>query len=95
MFSYLAEQSAARSTGGEMMIMLFLFLGMWFLLISPQRKKQKKIEEMINALKVGDKVLTSTGIFGTIRGIQPDRFEIEIDKDVTITIHRSFIQTKL
>ncbi|MDR2806564.1 MAG: preprotein translocase subunit YajC [Puniceicoccales bacterium] len=91
------EQTVGRSVGTEMLIMLFLFLGMWFILIAPQRKKQKKHEAMVNALKPGDKILTTAGIFGEIKAIQADRFEIKVDghTNTTIEIHRSFISTKL
>jgi preprotein translocase subunit YajC len=89
------EQVAGRSVGFEMLIMLFLFLGMWFILIVPQRKKQKKHEEMINNLAKGDKVLTASGIFGEVRDVKPDRFEIKVNEHTTLEIHRSFITAKL
>ncbi|MDR1435345.1 MAG: preprotein translocase subunit YajC, partial [Puniceicoccales bacterium] len=89
------EQAVGRSMGTEMLIMLFLFLGMWFILITPQRKKQKKHEEMINGLKAGDKVLTAAGIFGEIEAIKDNRFKIKVDTHTTLEIHRSFISSKL
>jgi preprotein translocase subunit YajC len=90
-----AEQVSGRSPGIEMFIMLFLFLGMWFILIAPQRKKQKKHEEMINLLKSGDKVLTAAGIFGEIRAVKPDRFEVKVSEHTILEIHRSCITAKL
>jgi preprotein translocase subunit YajC len=89
------EQAVGRSMGMEMLIMLFLFLGMWFILIAPQRKKQKKHEEMINTLQIGDKILTVSGIFGEIRAVKPDRFEVKVDAHTILEIHRSFISSKL
>jgi preprotein translocase subunit YajC len=90
-----AEQAVGRSMGVEMLIMLFLFLGMWFILIAPQKKKQKKHEEMLNALQVGDKILTLSGIFGEIRAVRADRFEVKVDAHTVLEIHRSFISSKL
>jgi preprotein translocase subunit YajC len=90
-----AEQAAGRSMGIEMLIMLFLFLGMWFILIAPQKKKQKKHEEMLNTLQAGDKILTVSGIFGEIRAVKSDRFEVKVDAHTTLEIHRSFISAKL
>ena len=89
------EQSAGQSVGPQMWIMLFLFLGMWFLLITPQRKKQKQHAEMIKNLVKGDKVLTAAGIFGEIRNVKPDRFEVKVDEHTTLEIHRSCISAKL
>jgi preprotein translocase subunit YajC len=89
------EQVSGRSAGMEMLIMLFLFLGMWFILIAPQRKKQKKHDEMINMLKSGDKVLTAAGIFGEIRSVKSDRFEVEVGEHMVLEIHRSCITAKL
>ncbi|MDR3317349.1 MAG: preprotein translocase subunit YajC [Puniceicoccales bacterium] len=88
-------QTVGRSMGTEMLIMLFLFLGMWFILIAPQKKKQKKHEEMLNTLQVGDKILTVSGIFGEICGLKPDRFEVKVDTHTTLEVHRSFISSKL
>ena len=92
---FLEQDTAARSVGSEMLVMMFLFLGMWFLLISPQRKKQKKLEQMIKELKIGDKILTSAGIFGKIKSIKDDRFVIEIDNNVSMEVHKSAVQTKI
>jgi preprotein translocase subunit YajC len=90
-----AEQVSGRSPGIEMLIMLFLFLGMWFILIAPQKKKQKKHEEMINTLKSGDKVLTAAGIFGEICGVKSDRFDVKVGERTVLEIHRSCITAKL
>jgi preprotein translocase subunit YajC len=90
-----AEQTVGRSVGMEMWVMLFLFLGMWFILITPQRKKQKQHEEMLKNLNKGDKVLTVAGIFGEIRNVKPDRFEVRVNEQTTLEIHRSYISAKL
>jgi preprotein translocase subunit YajC len=95
MFVAVAEQMAGRAPGMEMLIMLFLFLGMWFFLIAPQKKKQKKHEEMVSTLKSGDKILTTAGIFGEIRSIKTDRFEVKVDTHTNLEIHRSCISAKL
>lgn len=50
-----------------------IFLIMYLLLIRPQRKKQKEHEELLNSLKKGDKVVTSSGMFGVIFAIDDKR----------------------
>ncbi len=90
-----AEQAMGRSVGTEMAIMFFLFLGMWFILIAPQRKRQKKHEQMIKELQKGDKVLTSSGIFGEITSVKSDRFDIKIAENTTIGVHKTAIASKI
>ncbi|MGX8717048.1 MAG: preprotein translocase subunit YajC, partial [bacterium] len=65
--TFLADQSVQPGPGSSsLLMMMFFFLAFWFLLIAPQRKKQKEQEKMIAALKEGDEVMTTAGIFGTI-----------------------------
>ncbi len=93
-----SEQSTAGSAGigvQTLLIYLLLFVGMWFLMIAPQRKKQKNHLKMIQSLKNGDKVVTSSGIFGTIAGTKNDRFVLKISDDTKIEIFKSCIQTKI
>ena len=89
-----AANVATRSPMTEMLIMFFLFLGMWFILIAPQRKRQKKHDEMIHNLKNGDKILTSAGIYGEIVGIRDDRFNVKIADHTTVELHKSCVTTK-
>lgn len=101
MFSYListadaAAVTATRSMGTEMLIMFFLFLGMWFILIAPQRKRQKKHDEMIRELKNGDKILTNSGFYGEIVGVKEDRFNVKIADHTVVELHKSCVTAKL
>jgi len=56
--------------------MLLPLLGMlaifYFLLIRPQQKRQKETQKMISALKKGDKVITASGLIGTVAGLRDD-----------------------
>ncbi|MDR0680164.1 MAG: preprotein translocase subunit YajC [Puniceicoccales bacterium] len=92
-----AEQVAAQQGFGLQSLLVFalLFVGMWFLMIAPQRKKQKEHVKMIQALKAGDEVVTSSGIFGTIANVKNDRFVLKIGDDTKIEIFKSYIQAKV
>jgi preprotein translocase subunit YajC len=57
----------------------------------PARRQQKKLQEMINSLKAGDKVVTSGGIYGTIVGIKDDRIQLRIAENVKIELSRNAI----
>ena len=50
----------------------------YFMLIRPQRKKDKKVKEMLNNLKHGDRITTIGGIYGTITGIKDDTITLAV-----------------
>ncbi len=93
--NFLAQAAPA---GGGLLQLLFLpliFVAMYFLLIRPQRKRMKEQAAMQSNLSVGDEVVTTSGIFGFITGIEDDRLWLEIDDDVQIRISRAAIQGKV
>jgi preprotein translocase subunit YajC len=70
-----AEQIAA--TVASFLPMILLFVIMYVILILPQRRKEKKNKEMLNALKVGEEVVTIGGIMGKVINIKDDEVTIE------------------
>lgn len=57
----------------SMFLPMVLIIGVfYFLMIRPQRKKDKKIKEMLANLKAGDRIVTIGGIYGTIKGLRDD-----------------------
>lgn len=71
---------------------VLMMAGFWFLVIAPQRKKQKELQRSIDALETGDEVLTSGGIYGEITNKKADRFVIRISENTKIEVGKSFIQ---
>ena len=72
---------AAAQTGGMIstIVMLVAMVAIfYFLLIRPQRKKDKKVKEMLNALKAGDRICTIGGIYGTIVSIKDDTVTLAV-----------------
>jgi len=63
----------------------------YFLLIRPQQKQMKERKVMIDALKSGDKILTNGGIVGVITGLNGEDLEVEIAKNVKVTMVRSAV----
>jgi preprotein translocase subunit YajC len=63
----------------------------YFLVIAPANKQRKKTAEMLSALKKGDQVLTSGGIYGTIQGVEPDAVYLKISENVKVKVARSAI----
>src|SRR5437868_2770657 len=71
---------------------ILIFGVFYFLLILPQRKRQKQVQEMVSALKTGDRVVTSSGIVGTITSIKDDSLMLRT-RQVNIEVQRSSIAT--
>lgn len=74
------------------MPLIFIFVIFYFLLIRPQQKRQKETQNMIAALKKGDKVVTVGGIIGTVSSLQEDYLVLKIgDSDSKIEVLKSSI----
>lgn len=80
-------------SGGFLIILILIFGLMYFLMIRPQRQQQRKHQEMLSNLKVGDEVITAGGIYGDVVGVEPDRISLEIAEDVEIEVARRSIAT--
>jgi preprotein translocase subunit YajC len=73
--------------------MILIFAAMYFLMIAPQRKKQKEHQKMLASLDTGDEVMTSGGIYGEITNKKDDRYVIRIADNTKIEIGKAFVQT--
>ncbi len=74
--------------------LVLMFAAMYFLLIAPQRKKQKEHEKMLTQLQPGDELVTAGGIYGTITSVKDDRFVIRIgENNAKVEVGRGFIST--
>jgi len=63
-----------------------MFAIMYFMVIMPQQRQRKKMQEMLGALKAGDKIVTSGGIYGTINGIDGDSVILKISAEPQVKI---------
>ena len=66
---------------GSLLPMILIFVVFYFFLIRPQRKKDKQVKAMLANLKVGDRVCTIGGIYGTIVNIKDDTISLAVGKD--------------
>ena len=91
--SLLAQQSAPGPAGGMSQLIFFglLFAAMYFLMIAPQRKKQKAHEKMLKELTSGDEIVTTGGIYGTITNVKDDRFVVRISDNTKIEVGKAFV----
>jgi len=77
---------------GNPLTMMIIVMGIFYvMLILPQQRQRKKVQAMLQALKSGDKVITSSGIYGTVNGIDGETIILKIADQVKIRIARSAI----
>ena len=78
---------AMQATGGGMGFLagalpfIFLFAVLYFVMIMPQQRRQKKWTAMLDALKTGDRVVTSGGLRGTVVSIKDDAVQLRVPPD--------------
>ena len=80
------------SNGGitQFLPLILIFIIFYFFLIRPQQKKAKDHKNMVNAIKRGDKIVTSGGIFATVeRVMDNDKVEVSISDNVNIELVKS------
>ena len=93
MINYAYAQTAAEqpSMFASFIPLILIFLIFYFLLIRPQQKKQKEHKLLLESIKRGDEILTSGGILGKVTKADAERLNVEIAKDVNVTIYRSTV----
>ena len=85
---------AAQSPGNGLIAFLPLAIIMvifYVLLILPAQRRQKKTQAMLGALKTGDKVITSGGLYGTIVSLDGDAVQLRIADQVKVKVARSAV----
>src|SRR5689334_24150154 len=69
-----------------------LILGIfYFIILLPTKRKQQKVQAFLDALKVNDKIVTSSGIYGQITRLDNERVELQIADKVRIKVSRAAI----
>jgi len=63
--------------------LVLLIVVMYFLLIRPQKKKEKQVADMRNSIKVGDDIVTIGGIYGKVVKVKDERLTIQVGADKT------------
>jgi len=88
-----ASGAPAQAPGALQWLFPVLMIGaFYFLLIAPQRKKQKEHEKMMSSLKSGDEIITTGGIYGVITSVKDDRFVVRIgDNNAKVEIGKGFV----
>lgn len=89
-----AQGQAGPGTGGTLLSLVpfvLIFVIFYVLLILPQRKRQKELKSMQESIKKGDKVLTSSGIWGTITNMGKTTVTVQIADNTKVKMQRESI----
>ncbi|MFC2062574.1 preprotein translocase subunit YajC [Chloroflexota bacterium] len=85
------------SGGFDWTLIVFLvviFALFYFVLIRPQRKRQKEHQQMVQELKRGDKVITAGGIHGIIESVNEDNVVVKVESGTTIRVAKGSVALK-
>ncbi|MGY2703148.1 MULTISPECIES: preprotein translocase subunit YajC [unclassified Nocardioides] len=77
----------------ELLPLVGIALLFWLFIIRPASRRQKELGRMQSSLDVGDEVVLTSGIFGTVRELHDDRVEVEVADGVVIEVARGAIGT--
>ena len=90
-----AQSSGGSGSGTGTLLSLvpfvLIFVIFYFMLILPQQKKQKQQKAMMEGLKKGDKVITASGIWGTVTNLGKDTVTLQIADNTKIKMQREYI----
>jgi len=88
---------AGAEGGFDPTIIIFLvliFAVFYFLMIRPQRKRQKEQQQLMEELKRGDKVITAGGIYGQIESVSEDSVVIKVESGATMRVAKGGVALK-
>lgn len=89
-----APAAAGGAMGGgtmQILMMVAIFAVFYFFMIRPQTKRQKEIKKAREAMKQGDKVVTSGGIYGKVKEIKETTIIVEIADNVRIKVDKNSV----
>ncbi len=86
-----SDGGSGPGIGGLVLQLGLIFLVFWFVLIAPMRRKQKKHQEMLAAMKPGDKIVTNGGIYGTVTAVGDTTIHVKIAEQVKIEIAKTAV----
>ncbi|HET9856067.1 MAG TPA: preprotein translocase subunit YajC [Methylomirabilota bacterium] len=94
-FAYAMAPSPGGGNGGGLMSVLPLMIGMfaimYFLIIRPQQKQRRERESLLRAIKKGDRVVTTGGLYGTVVGLSEHTVTLKVADQVKLDFERGAI----
>jgi preprotein translocase subunit YajC len=75
----------------QFLVFLVALVGLGYVVTRPARRQQRSMAELQSDIQIGDEVILSAGIFGTVRSIDDDRVGLEIAEGTVITVARQAV----
>lgn len=76
---------------GSLLPFILIVVVFWFLILRPARKRQQAATQLQSSLSVGDRIMLTSGIFGTVAAIGDESFELDIAPGLRVTVHRQAV----
>ncbi len=86
-----AAPGAGQFLASPIVMMGFIFAIIYFLIMRPQQKKQRAHQDLLRNLKKGDRIVTASGIYGTIAALDEKIVSLQIDGKVRVKISRQSV----
>lgn len=81
-----AQQGMGEGLMSMLPLLVIFFAVMYFFIIRPQKKEAERRKGMLNAIKVGDRILTTGGFFGTVNKVMETSYMIELADGVRVEV---------
>jgi preprotein translocase subunit YajC len=93
----LAQAAPAQQANPLITLLMFagLFVFMYFLIIRPQRKRQKEHQQLVSSLNKGDEVVMNSGLLGKITKLDDDYLELSVNDNVNLKFQKSAVHAVL
>lgn len=96
--NFIIAMAPQNTNGGGSMISTLIMFGaifaiFYFMIIRPQQKRQKEREKMLSEIQKGDKVITNSGMHGTIVGIDEKTYLIDFGNNIKIKFDKAAVAT--
>jgi preprotein translocase subunit YajC len=75
----------------QLLVIVIALLGFWAIVMRPARIQQRRVAQLQTDVEVGDEVIISAGIFGTVVALDDDRVQLEIAPGTVITVARQVV----
>ena len=85
------QQAQSQPSWASPVLFLIIITIFYVVVLLPTQRQRKKLQTMLSNLKVGDKVVTSGGIYGTIVGFKDDRIQLRIAENVKVELSRNAV----
>lgn len=75
----------------QLLVILVAMLGFWAIVMRPARNQQRRVANLQSELEVGEEVMLSSGIFGTVHALSEGRVELELAPGIVVTVARQAV----